>query len=403
MEAVGFANEERMQIAGLAHENDTSYQTIEKLTHENVELKNQIAAAENERDAIQGALDHLDGILMDLVMAREELEEKEKQLEESKSLAKTYEVENLSLRQERDGLSTQLQEKADALEKREKEFQEQAVTLQKALSKPAIVRKPTKFSNRPVILKETIENKHSSEVQSQETKSLNMQLGELQDLLELKESALSQAEDERRKAELDKQLLLNDLAARDRESCQMQVTRTQLQELQASLQTKEAALSQSEVDKQRAEQNATQLRNELAAKDQEAQQSQLIQTQLRELQGSLQVKETTLSQLEIDKQRAEQEATQLHNELAATRQERLNAETALVSHANELESLRELTEFLRTTNDRSSMEYREMSSKNWALEEAIKAKDFELSAKQGEVQSLYDHINELQKSEFLGS
>jgi chromosome segregation ATPase len=403
MEAVGFANEERMQIAGLAHENDTSYQTIEKLTHENVELKNQIAAAENERDAIQGALDHLDGILMDLVMAREELEEKEKQLEESKSLAKTYEVENLSLRQERDGLSTQLQEKADALEKREKEFQEQAVTLQKALSKPAIVRKPTKLSNRPVILKETIENKHSSEVQSQETKSLNMQLGELQDLLELKESALSQAEEERCKAELDKQLLLNDLAARDRESCQMQVTQAQLQELQASLQTKEAALSQSEVDKQRAEQDATQLRNELAARDQEAQQTQLIQTQLRELQGSLQVKETTLSQLEIDKQRAEQEATQLHNELAATCQERLNAETALVSHANELESLRELTEFLRTTNDRSSMEYREMSSKNWALEEAIKAKDFELSAKQGEVQSLYDHINELQKSEFLGS
>jgi chromosome segregation ATPase len=403
MEAVGFANEERMQIAGLAHENDTSYQTIEKLTHENVELKNQIAAAENERDAAQGALDHLDEILMDLVMAREELKEKEKQLEESKSLAKTYEVENLGLRQERDGLSAQLQEKADALEKREKEFQEQAVALQKALSKPAIVRKPTKLSNRPVILKETIENKHSLEVQSQETKSLNMQLGELQDLLELGESALSQAEDERRKAELDKQLLLNDLAARDRESCQMQVTQTQLQELQASLQTKEAALSQSEVDKQRAEQDATQLRNELAARDQEAQQTQLIQTQLRELQGSLQVKETALSQLEIDKQRAGQEATQLHNELAATRQERLNAETALVSHANELESLRELTEFLRTTNDRSSMEYREMSSKNWALEEAIKAKDFELSAKQGEVQSLYDHIDELQKSGFLGS
>jgi chromosome segregation ATPase len=403
MEAVGFANEERMQIAGLAHENDTSYQTIEKLTHENVELKNQIAAAENERDTIQGALDHLDGILMDLVMAREELEEKEKQLEESKSLAKTYEVENLSLRQERDGLSAQLQEKADVLEKREKEFQEQAVTLQKALSKPAIVRKPTKLSNRPVILKETIENKHSLEVQSQETKSLNMQLGELRDPLELKESALSQAEDERRKAELDKQLLLNDLAARDRESCQMQVTQTQLQELQASLQTKEAALSQSEVDKQRAEQDATQLRNELAARDQEAQRTQLIQTQLRELQGSLQVKETALSQLEIDKQRAGQEATQLHNELAATRQARLNAETALVSHASELESLRELTEFLRTTNDRSSMEYREMSSKNWALEEAIKAKDFELSAKHGEVQSLYDHINELQKSGFLGS
>jgi DNA repair ATPase RecN len=107
----------------------------------------------NERAAIQGALDHLDEILMDLAIAREELEEKEKQLEESKSLAKTYEVENLSLRQEKDGPSAQLQEKADALEKREKEFQEQAVTLQKALSKPAIVRKPTKLSGRPGILK----------------------------------------------------------------------------------------------------------------------------------------------------------------------------------------------------------------------------------------------------------
>jgi chromosome segregation ATPase len=385
MEAVGFANEERMQIAGLA---------------QNVELENQVAAAENERDAVQGALDHLDEILMDLAIAREELEEKEKQLEESKSLARTYEVENLSLRQEKDGLLAQLQEKADALEKREKEFQEQAVTLRKALPKPAIVRKPMKLSNRPGILKETTENKHSSEVQSQEIKSLNMQLGELRNLLELRESALSQVEDERRKAELDKQQLLNDLAARDQESRQMQVAQTQLQELQASLQTKEAALSQSEVDKQRAEQDATQLRSELAARDQEAQQTQLIQTQLRELQGSLQVKETALSQLEIDKQKAEQEATQLQNELAATRQARLNAETALASHTDELESLRKLTEFLRTTNDRSSMEYREMSSKNWALEEAIKAKDFELSAKQDEVQSLYDHINELQNPRF---
>jgi chromosome segregation ATPase len=286
-------DEEKIQATTLAREHGNSRRTIEKLADENVRLETRLAASQSEREVAQDALDK---ILSDLITSQRELEEKKEALEKN-------EARLLDLRQKTDRLLAQLEEKEDHFKKKENDFMERV---------------------------------KSSEAEMREMREQQSQL-----------------------------------------TVQLERTKTAVEDKQKGFETAEGQPQ------------------EVLPKEES------VDTQLHELRRVVESKEAALSQLEADKRKAELDAQQLRNVLATREREALqtdvNAQELMASHSAELEQPRRVSNFFKATSERLSKETKEMIATNRSLQESVEVKDRELKEQRLLVRSLYDDISELHR------
>lgn len=165
----------------------------------------------------------------------------------------------------------------------------------------------------------------------------------------------------------------------------------QLQEFRTSLKSKEASLSQLELEKRKVDLEIQQLRDQLALE-------QSICNEMTAGKHKAELESKGLQErLAATTASAEAETQELrkllsNHEQAKFQQQSPSLDQKMTSQSAELDQLRRVVDFYKTTSEQLSKEKTDMLVENKSLQDSLSAKDLEIQDSKSQIRSLRNQI-----------